>query len=48
MKQDYVILKGDRLLKGGAKGLLMKDYTVMLLSSGENTTKGGGFIIKIH
>lgn len=32
MKQDYVILKGDRLLKGGTKGLLMKDDKVTLLS----------------
>jgi len=36
MKQDYVILKRYRFFKGGTKGLLMKDYTVMLLSLGEN------------
>lgn len=36
MKQDYASLKGDRVLKGHTKGLLMKDYIVMLLSSREN------------
>lgn len=48
MKEDYVILKGDRLLKGGTKGLLMKDYTVMLLSSGENKSEGFFFLIDVH
>lgn len=36
MKQDYASLKGDRVLKGHTKGLLMKDYIVMLLSSRKN------------